>query len=126
MPVVTNYESTQVFEKLEQAVTNHNFVIHEASEMPGFPARQIENMIFLVAFVNKNGEPNKERTRIWVSGNLMNDLICHKLKKYKFVSGETVVGRKKMDGRKDSDCVDTVCGSSEYKIGPLILTSIIQ
>ena len=85
MPVVTHYEPTQPFEILEQTVTNHNFVIHEASEMPGFPVHQIENMIVLVTFLNKNGEPNQERTRIWVSGNLMNDLICHKLKKYKFV-----------------------------------------
>ena len=106
-------------------MTNHNFVIHEASEMPGFPVRQIENMIFLLAFLNKNGEQNQERTRIWISGNLMNDLIRHKLKKYKFVYDETVVGWN-LDGGKDGDRVDNVCGRSEHKIGPLIVTSIMQ
>ena len=64
MPVVTQYELTQPFEKIEQAVTNHNFIIHEASQIPGFPVHQIENMTFLMTFLKKNGEPNNERTRI--------------------------------------------------------------
>ena len=62
--------------------------------MCGFPAHQIENMKFLVIFLKKNGEPNKERTRLWVSENLMNYLIRNKFKKYKFVYDETVVGKE--------------------------------
>ena len=99
MPVVTHYEPTQPFEKLEQAVTNHNFVIHNASETAEFPVHQIENMTFLVTFLEKNGELNKERTRIWVSGNVLNGLVCQKLKKYKFVYDETVVGKTWMVGK---------------------------
>ena len=94
MSVVRHYEQTKAFEKLEQSVTNHNFVIHEASKVEGFPFHEVENMKFLVTFLKKNGEPNETRTRIWVSGNLMNDLIRHKLKKYKFIYDETVVERK--------------------------------
>ena len=91
-------------------MTNHNFVIHKASEIDGFPDHQVESMTFLITFLKKNGEPNKERTRLWISGNLMNDLIRHKLKKYKFVCDEVVVGEI-FDGGKDSDRVHTVCGS---------------
>ena len=47
MPVVTYYEDTKAFEKLEQSVTNHNFVIYEASEIDGFPVHQVENMQFI-------------------------------------------------------------------------------
>jgi hypothetical protein len=42
MPVVTHYEQTQPFEKLEQSMTNYNFVIQKASEIDGFPAKQVE------------------------------------------------------------------------------------
>ena len=92
MPVVTHYEPTQAFERLEQSTTNHNFAIHKASEMPWFSVHQIENMKFLVTFLKKNGAPNSERTRIWVSGNVLNGLVCQKLKKYKFVYDETLIG----------------------------------
>ena len=92
MPVVIHDEESKVFEKLEQSVTNHNFVIHKAPAMDGFSVCHVENMTFLATFLEKNGKPNKKRTSIWVSGNLMNDLICHKLKKYKFVYDETLIG----------------------------------
>jgi hypothetical protein len=51
-------------ENLEQAATNHNFVIHKASEMPGFPVHQIENMKFLATFLKKSEEPNKRERSI--------------------------------------------------------------
>ena len=93
MPVVTHYKQTNAFERLKQRVANHKFIIHEASKVYGLPVHQFENMKCFCHFLKKNGKPNETRTRIWVSGNLMNDLICDKLKKYKFVVGSCLLVR---------------------------------
>ena len=82
MPVVTDYKQTKASEKLEQSVINHNFITHKASKVDEFPVHQVKNMKFLVTFLKKNGKQNEPTTRIWVPGNLTNNLIYHKFKKY--------------------------------------------
>ena len=94
MPVVTCYEETKVFEKLEESVSNRNFIIHEASEVAGFQLRQVDNMTFFVTYLKKNGHSNETRTRIWVTANITNNLICHKLRKHMFVYEKIVLGKR--------------------------------
>jgi hypothetical protein len=66
-----------------------NFVIHNAIGIKNMPVRQIESMYFCVSFLNKFATVFDGMGYIWVTGEVMNELLSHTMVKNKFVFDET-------------------------------------
>ena len=59
------------FAVIHTSHNNETFVIHEACVLSGLSPNGIESMVFCISFLAKNGEPNEETKRIWISRDIM-------------------------------------------------------
>lgn len=83
-----------IYQSLPPKLCNNNFVIHEATPVPGMRHSKIEGVVFRVSFLDKEAEYMQNYASVWVSGGAMKHLVTHKIKKVKYVFDETVYHHK--------------------------------
>ena len=75
---------------LSSEMVGSNAIIHEASMIPGCPDGHIESMTFCVSFLGRDAMVRPGQARVWITGQGMNSLLSHTLKKKKFIFDETI------------------------------------
>ena len=79
------YSVSPIKERVLSVIASHllkaNFIIHEASQIVGFPENQIESFNYKVTFLGKDAVPLLHQDNVWVSGGVMNNIITPQYKK---------------------------------------------
>ena len=91
MPLRGFGDKYTVVGNVSKQLKNANFIIHEAAEVCGKICGQVESMNYCVTFLDKNANMMNEKTRMWVTGDVMIELITHTNKKIKWVFDETII-----------------------------------
>ena len=68
-----------------------NFVIEESCTVTGMVQHHIESMSFCVNFLTKKRTPEHDGECIWISGEIMNTILAHPEKKFKFVHDRKII-----------------------------------
>ena len=102
MPVRVFGEKYTVVGKVSKPLKNAHVIIHEAAEVCGKIRGQVESMNYCLTFLNKHANTMKEKTRMWVTGDVMIELMTHTNKKIKWVFDETIIHKVGCVGRSST------------------------
>ena len=91
MPLSDGGGKGDVYDQIDKAWLNTNFIIQEACLVSGKISGHLDSMNFCVSFPIYKGENDKKGTDMWIDETVMNALVSHKLKKRRFVFEKTIV-----------------------------------
>ena len=91
MPLVNVDSKGAPIGKISKKMNGLNFVIHAACERAGQLPGSIESLNYNVTFINVDGTSMSKHSKIWVTGDVMADMVSagKTRKKVKFVFDET-------------------------------------
>ena len=77
--------------KVSKPLNNEHVVIYEAAEVCGKIAGQVESMNYCLTFLGKHANMIEQKTRMWVTGDVMIELMTHTNIQIKWVFDETII-----------------------------------